>query len=1095
MSATANLTYRALQRLPLLYALLQQGGYSLNPARWLAVEDLLFQLHQRGQLAQGVYAVEAYIAAVVCQTPEQQQGFSLVFLEWLQQANAMDAGSAKALRQQQQHYQNLSGKKQRPPRSGVDPIQPQPALRRALKYFAKQRRRMWASFALLVLVLVGAALFVSDRATNKAPEASPRPTTPPSEGPSAPATGKKGSAQRTLAAIPPNQQPLPAKLQGPWRQQWRLLQWLAPALPQVVFLLWLAWCLWQRRVVLDLLKHEKNQPFTRISLNLPHNLIFTVNALAGPFRQLLSTPLRRLHLGRTTKASAKALRYSPVFRQRQERPEYLFLIDRAHKNDHRAYLALNLVKQLQAQQVLLHTYEYQQNPLWCYSNQGARRPLPLSKLARLYPRARLVVVGNAKGLFHPLSGKLHHWAQQLGAWQRRAWLSSSSQAWAYRESQLALLGFAVAPLSQAGVAAIAQWWQHGRPGVWFNCEPAQPSQPRLAGEALPYSEQRWLQARPPKQFNAASFRRSLRQYLSAEAYRLLCACAAYPELHTQLTLALDLRLFGDSAVQSEQREQRLQALFTLPWFQFGRLPNYLRKALIAGVSRREQATIGEAYLAVFKSTQRDPGQDWLPLPFTHKAETQGWALLRNMLRFAPKNHSALADRLFAQVVFAGKRGPHYFVLPEFLARILPGKRWHWHSAATVGGVVLLASLLSAYLLYGPYRPALKQWHYARQVNYYREFEVIIRADAAARPLAQHLSGALIAAGFVATAIKILPTQAEENSAAAAAKSLTYYSAAGQYAASELARHLRQISYGEWALLPQLGQVESESAKQIKLVLNGGLQGGTDFRDELPQEALAKLDVFRDSLSDGSLGPAMVVIPAGEYLMGSPETELGHGSDEGPQHQVTIARFALAQHEVTWDDYRKYIASTGGSLPGDEGWGQGKRPIINVSWEDAQAYASWLSEQSGQVYRLPSEAEWEYAARAGTTTPFYTGDCITASQANFDDTSGYAYGNCPSSGEFLQQTVPVGSYAPNAFGLYDMHGNVWEWVEDCWHENYEAAPTNGSAWLEAASGDCTSRVLRGGSWYNYPRRLRSAERFWLTPDVRIIYLGFRLARTL
>jgi len=168
---------------------------------------------------------------------------------------------------------------------------------------------------------------------------------------------------------------------------------------------------------------------------------------------------------------------------------------------------------------------------------------------------------------------------------------------------------------------------------------------------------------------------------------------------------------------------------------------------------------------------------------------------------------------------------------------------------------------------------------------------------------------------------------------------------------------------------------------------------------------------------------------------------------------------------------------------DSNMGRGTRPVINVSWDHAQQYVAWLAKMTGRPYRLLSEAEWEYAARAGTTTAYSWGDEL-----------GKNNGNCNGCGSNWdgRQTAPVGSFAPNRFGLYDMHGNVWEWVEDCLHADYEGAPTDGSAWV---AGDCKERVIRGGSWIGYPVGLRAALRFWFSPDDHGVDLGLRVARTL
>ncbi len=234
---------------------------------------------------------------------------------------------------------------------------------------------------------------------------------------------------------------------------------------------------------------------------------------------------------------------------------------------------------------------------------------------------------------------------------------------------------------------------------------------------------------------------------------------------------------------------------------------------------------------------------------------------------------------------------------------------------------------------------------------------------------------------------------------------------------------------------------------------------------------------------------MIAIPPGKFVMGAPASEASSGDAERPQHEVRIDNaFALGQHTVTFAEWDAAIAA-GAKLekPGDKGRGRGNRPVISVNWEDAQAYLAWLNDKTGltgrpDAYRLPSEAEWEYACRAGTTTPFSFGATISTAQAQFSE---HGFGSAT-------QTLPVGLFPANAFGLYDMHGNVWEWCEDNWHESCYGAPSDGSAWT--AGGDQGRRALRGGSWYDCPPDLRCAARIGRTPGYRNATFGFRLART-
>ncbi|WP_375496380.1 formylglycine-generating enzyme family protein [uncultured Nostoc sp.] len=210
---------------------------------------------------------------------------------------------------------------------------------------------------------------------------------------------------------------------------------------------------------------------------------------------------------------------------------------------------------------------------------------------------------------------------------------------------------------------------------------------------------------------------------------------------------------------------------------------------------------------------------------------------------------------------------------------------------------------------------------------------------------------------------------------------------------------------------------------------------------------------------------MVAIKSGSFIMGSPAGEKGRTSSESPQHSVTLAGFFMGKYEVTQAQYQAIMGNNPASFKGET------RPVEQVSWNDAVEFCQKLSQMTGRNYRLPSEAEWEYACRAGTTTPFYFGETITADLVNYDATSTYA--SAPK-GEYRQQTTPVGSFPPNAFGLYDMHGNVWEWCQDTWHDSYQGAPNNGSAWVDNGN-DNQTRLLRGGSWINNPEDCRSAYR--------------------
>jgi formylglycine-generating enzyme required for sulfatase activity len=231
-------------------------------------------------------------------------------------------------------------------------------------------------------------------------------------------------------------------------------------------------------------------------------------------------------------------------------------------------------------------------------------------------------------------------------------------------------------------------------------------------------------------------------------------------------------------------------------------------------------------------------------------------------------------------------------------------------------------------------------------------------------------------------------------------------------------------------------------------------------------------------------PEMVKLPAGEFDMGSPAHDFDGSQYERPVHRVRINAFEIARYAVTFEQWDACAKEGGCShRPLDHGWGRAQQPVVDVSWEDANRYVRWLNAKTAGRFRLPSEAEWEYAARAGRTTARYWGDRIELNHANCDG-CGSQWDN--------KQTAPAGSFAPNPFGLHDMLGNVWQWVEDCWHDSYAGAPQDGRAW--SSNGDCSERVARGGSW-NYSRRfIRGASRERFDAALRFYDLGFRVART-
>ncbi len=271
----------------------------------------------------------------------------------------------------------------------------------------------------------------------------------------------------------------------------------------------------------------------------------------------------------------------------------------------------------------------------------------------------------------------------------------------------------------------------------------------------------------------------------------------------------------------------------------------------------------------------------------------------------------------------------------------------------------------------------------------------------------------------------------------------------------------------------------------------------DGRGELVKPIERKQAEFRREELDRKIGLDLIRVPAGEFEMGAPSSEAGRsgwGIYEGPQHRVSVPGFWMGKYAVTQAQWKAVVAlpKVARDLDADPARFEGdNRPVEQVSWEEAVEFCDRLSRQVGREYRLPSEAEWEYACRAGTTTPFHFGETITPEIANYD--GNYTYGSGPK-GVYREETTAVGSLkVANAFGLYDMHGNVWEWCSDRWHDNYQGAPTDGSAWVAGGAPD--RRLLRGGSWNLDPGNCRSANRLGDRPGARYNSVGFRVVCTL
>ena len=566
----------------------------------------------------------------------------------------------------------------------------------------------------------------------------------------------------------------------------------------------------------------------------------------------------------------------------------------------------------------------------------------------------------------------------------------------------------------------------------------------------------------------------LRLHLGDQGYLLLAATAGYPRIHWGLTRALDSLL----CESGESREFRLRKLARLHWFRHAHIPDGVRLAIIKDLNPVERELIKTAYLVLLKD---QPG-DALKLPIDGSLP-QGDRLraaeseVRQKLELAPEG-SNLSDQILASVVRGRKPRALEFAVPldRLFRRTARDSRW-------------LAVVLTLCPIVIPGSMWLNQWfwetegrHVVTRVtinNVYKAaqcdtdqagescYRITIRHSQATAGLARNLQQELSNRRFNPEAIVLDPEggrvlSGNESDAAidSASRNRVLYGNQHSPAVASVLAGLDYVSYGT--------QREEEST----LGLND---------DEIIVELTLPPRVYQGALSLKT--PVLTQLPEGCFEMGG--TDFG---DESPRHRVCVPDFWITTREVSFRNYDAFAEATGRPLTEDSDWGRGDRPVINIDWTSATDYSKWLGKQLKMSCSLPTEAEWEYAARAGTTTAY-----AVPAPAGSDNLEGQNMANCDGCGSEWDDisTAPVGSFPPNAWGLYDMHGNVWEWVKDCWHDNYENAPADGSVWLEANGGDCGARVLRGGSWFYNPVNLRSAGRDWLNPGLRNDNVGFRV----
>ena len=857
----------------------------------------------------------------------------------------------------------------------------------------------------------------------------------------------------------------------------------------LLFLTPVAWLWYWRRIIFD--THSTRNPKAN-----PLSLQARRSPLAGLLGQGAGHLLARLRFrkvatpqidaAKTAQATARQAGFPCIVTaERYRQAEFLLVTSRRHRDDQSAVLFSRVQACLEQAQIGVRRFYFDRHPQKLYpAAPEPMQPLGLVAAARQFPHSRLLLAVDRELLFYRLSGEPQAWLQALQ--QRGDYLLallSPPNGWQLERLRREGIPFRVAgeladiaPLLDFALPAVrsANGLDLEFPGDWLGNLAPEDSKEPLA----------WV----------------VNTHSPAEL-RFLGWLAVYPALEGNLTQAL----FDEyAAAAGAQGQAQLAVLFNttaLPWCRQGWLPRWLRTALLAHMSKDDLQRTRRFFVRLLKK-EHEPGRR-IELPL-HKPEGLAvWTWLLTLFRKARPN-APLRDAVFAQVM----------LLPGWLQTALPRRWLERLPELLIRQWPLRLALLAAFVLFMAGWAGIWQWlgqpQYGRYLlNQQRQTHAGVtvtlhynqQTAAALEPLGLVLQGwgYRVAKHEVKDdVLQGLRTAFKAAGLALNAPGATNIVLAPPALVSEVADAVRFASWGGDFVL------RTETAEQPHIYLAAMPRTGQVFRDEsleaakipvvYPEKAVwseEKPLVVTGASAGGSatgdnasqpIFPQMIAIPAGSFMMGSPKTETGRYDDESPQHAVHIKAFEMAETELTFNEWERCSAAQVCREVNDRGWGRGKQPVINVSWRDAQDYIKWLNKFADKPYRLPSEAEWEYAARAGSQSAYWWGEAVGNKHAVCDG-CGSQWDN--------KQTAPVKSFKPNPFGLFDTAGNVWEWTQDCWHDNYAKAPTDGSAWEVS---NCTERSVRGGSWFGTPVLVRSALRNRLQPDEADNNSGFRLART-
>jgi formylglycine-generating enzyme required for sulfatase activity len=1073
-----------------LDALLRREDMAHSPDIWINIHRLLLPRIAAGVLPDEAKALAHLLGPLVCKTPQHQQRLDSVIKEWL--------GGQPPVEQAQLHAPQ------------------QPAVTAWQKRISHFNRRSLLGLVLLLIVLAGFAWATTY--WPQPPEVKLPPLIPEQ-------TDTKPTPNLTKHTIPitdwvaPNPFPAPIIIPANWLLQMEKLGWMMPGLPIPAALIWLMWR-YRRQTVLTNKPPQGEQLLIRLNLDMDDLRLLT------PFRgpemksadKLRYSPAgidsRHLDVEASVIAAAnQAGFFTPRYRQQHNiRPEYLVLVQSIHGNDQSAVFAELLVAALEKNNMAIRSYRFRDDPRrlipWIQPPDSAdKAALSLAQLALRRGAARLIVISDWDIVYQPYRhNQLHDWVKDFNSWQpeQRIWLCPGfeQQESAEKASQQAKdLKFRLLPLASPHIGKLADWLTQEGGGKSLS-EQTHDEFVDFLPEIFTETSDSWLDWHPPYGIDLKRLDKELLEYLTADGFLLLQTLAVFPKPLWPLPHVLDIQLFAEQANSTptrrwpwqrlqqrpensqtdtdetlrKARELRLLRLSRLPWLRQTFMPDYLRLRLLKQLNRPQRRRIRSAWASLLNALISGNQQKQISLPIAEPNINK--KRLRDRLTALP-NSDALNDAIFANIIMGGKLGLLDFRLSNALAKLLPGisRQLDLRPAITALVLTLLSVPGLHYLWETQGKPALTSLWQERIDRQNADWQVNLNYQPTTQPLADALVKALQTDNFNASQGLALNQPAFKDNQ-------INYPVGAVDIANQVAQHLRWLTYGAAVTVTEAPALP---AKTLLIQLGKTYQHTAGFNDTLHNlyQATFEIKEIPAKISGQALEPALVIVPADSFLMGSPDSEPIYDPDESPQHPVTIAQsFAIGKYEVTFAEYDRYAKSANLKLPDDQVWGRDQRPVINVSFNEAQAYVAWLSKQSGLAYRLPSEAEWEYAARAGSNTAYWWGDSIGKNHA--------VCNGCGSQWDG-KQTAPVGSLKANKFGLYDTAGNVWEWTQDCWHNNYDQAPTDGSAWLDANGGECDRRVVRGGSWYYFPQGLRSANRNRIGDAA--YGTGFRVARAL